>query len=66
MLFVINPKLVGAFVPVTKEQFSEGEWGIEYNETTGGLKEAIDKDYEQYFKDPKKLQNYLDVSFRKF
>lgn len=66
MLFVINPKLSGAFVPVTKEQFSEAEWGIAYSDVTGGLKESIDKDYEQYVKDPNKLQNYLDVSFRKF
>ena len=66
MLFVINPKLIGAFTPVTKEQYSETEWGVKYDEATGGLKEVIDKDYEQYVKDPNKLQNYLDASFRKF
>jgi len=66
MLFAINPQLVGAFMPMTKKQYTRSMLGVDYDLLDGGFKTSIDKAYEQYVKDPSKLEENLDKAFDKF
>jgi len=40
--------------------------GVDYDLLDGGFKTSIDKAYEQYVKDPSKLEEDLDKAFNKF
>jgi 2-oxoglutarate dehydrogenase complex dehydrogenase (E1) component-like enzyme len=39
---------------------------IDYDLLDGGMKEFMDKVYEQHVKDPSKIQDELDKAFDKF
>jgi len=66
MLFAINPQLVGAFMPLTKKQYARQLFNTDYDYLDGGMKEFVDKLYEQAVKDPSKIEEELDKSFDKF
>ena len=66
MLFAINPQLAGAFMPLTKKQFTRAMLNVDYDLLDGGMKEFIDKMYEQQVKDPSKIEEELDRSFATF
>jgi len=66
MLFAINPQLAGAFMPLTKKQLTRAMLNIDYDLLDGGMKEFMDKIYEQHVKDPSKIEEELDKAFDKF
>jgi 2-oxoglutarate dehydrogenase complex dehydrogenase (E1) component-like enzyme len=39
---------------------------VDYDMLDGGMKEFVDKAYEQYVKDPSKIEKELDKSFATF
>ena len=66
MLFAINPQLAGGFMDLTKKQFTRGMLNVDYDLLDGGMKELVDKMYEQQVKDPSKIEEQLDKSFDLF
>lgn len=66
MLFAINPQLAGAFMPLTKKQLTRAMLNVDYDLLDGGMKEFMDKIYEQHVKDPSKIEEELDKAFDKF
>ena len=66
MLFAINPQLAGAFMPLTKKQLTRAMLNVDYDMLDGGMKEFMDKVYEQHVKDPSKIEEELDKSFATF
>lgn len=66
MLFAINPQLAGAFMPLTKKQLTRAMLNVDYDLLDGGMKELMDKTYEQHVKDPSKIEEELDKAFDKF
>ena len=66
MLFAINPQLAGAFMPITKSQFTRAYFHTSYDFLDGGMKQFVDKAYEKFVKDPDKMEEELDKSFNKF
>ena len=66
MLFATNLQLAGGFMDLTKKQFTRSMLNVDYDMLDGGMKEFIDKAYEQQVKDPSKIEEQLDKSFDLF